>query len=256
MLDGEAVRAARVAEVGDDLRLAAAGRLAGAAVAFRPAGEVARDRAGVVGLLAAVGDDVVGGAVDLEDGRARGRGAAVERAVAAGDGGDRDDVVELAADAGGEPAAVGDAGGEDAVGAGQRERLGEERAQVVEVGRAHLVVEAPELVRGGARVEHGEAVAVGGVGEAGPAGESVARPAGAVEGEHEPDRRLGRDVQERVAEPVRSRLRGTVSGRRRCLRRVGRVVGDQRGDAQSDERGEGQQQAETTGHRRRTPSVG
>ena len=176
---------------------------------------------------------MVGGAVDLEHRDAAGRRAAVERAVAAGDGRDRDDVVELAGHARREAAAVGHAGGEDAVGAGQRERLGEQRAQVVEVGRAHLVVEAPELVRGGARVEHGEAVVVGGVGEAGPAREAVPGPARAVEGEHEPDGRLGRDVQERVAEPVGTRRRRRSqwppppsaagrSGRRRPARRRSR----------------------------------
>src|SRR4051794_26322993 len=108
VLDGQPLLAAPVAQARDP---GAGGgrRRAAAVVAPGPRVEIPRDGPAAVGRLAEVGHDGVAGAVDLEDRRAV-RAVVVERAVAAGDGCDRGHG-QLAADARGEPAAVGDAGG-------------------------------------------------------------------------------------------------------------------------------------------------
>src|SRR4051794_30217226 len=74
-LDAAGAVATSVGEVCDEAARAGGARRGRAAVALGPAGGEARDRALAVGLLAVVGDDGVGGAVDVEERRAGGRRA-------------------------------------------------------------------------------------------------------------------------------------------------------------------------------------
>src|SRR5512133_1780265 len=159
-LDAQAGLATAIAHARDEPARGGLDGVRGAAVAARPDGGVARHRAGPVGLLAGVGDDGVGGAVDVQERGSRGPRARVEGAVPGGhrhDGGEAPG--QRAGHARGEAGAVRDACDGDAarVEAAAGQGAVEQAGHGVDVGVALLVVERPEgVLRRG--VEHGEAL--------------------------------------------------------------------------------------------------
>ena len=205
-----------------------------AAVAAGPAGEVARDRARAVRRLAVVGDDVVAVPWISSTDVRRSDGQRVERAVAAGDRGDRRDVRQLAADPGREAAAVGHAGGEHA------RRVARTRRSALAGAAPRRSMSAVPILRfrlqkwASRRSGRGpRSRACRPSWRARSTRRSPAGAAGAVEGEHE--RRAApcvrRHVQQRAVELLVARRGTAIRGRARGLRRVSRPVDEQEGDA-------------------------
>ena len=128
--------------------------------------------------------------------------------------------------------------------AGRLHRLGQQRAQPPDVVGAHGAVEAPEVLCGpGGRVEHGEAVAVGGARQARLLREPGPVAVRSVEGDHQRERRGGapRDVEQGVAQhPIPAQRSAGLScdpgGRRIAL--GGRRVAGRENRAGPEQEGE------------------
>ncbi len=212
-------------------------RGASAAVDPAPHREPLRNAPAVIGRLAGVRDDLVGGSVDLEHRDRPLRTARRQRAVAAGHRRDaREPLRELAAQPRRHAAAVRHAGHEHPCRVLDVVRSAGDRA-------AHV----PERVRAGRRrIGDEEALAVGQRAEAGVARELRPGLAGAVQREHERQRavRAARRVQVHGADALgRVDAQQVVAGaqRRARLVRLRRgVVDRERPGAPGDERHRGE----------------
>jgi len=224
-----------------DVRREAHG-LAGATVDLPPHRQPSGDAAAVVRRPARVGDDLVGGAVDLEHRHRPRRSARRQRPVAAGDSRDpRELVGELATHARGHAAAVRHAGDEHARGVHARHALelaqrALERLDVV-ARTGDRAAHVPERVRPSRRgVGDEEALAVGQGAEAGVLPELGAGLAGAVQRDHERQRVEGaaRHVEVHLAHAVRRVDAHEVVAR---AERRARLVGGRRGVVDCEGRG-------------------